>query len=213
MAIEIADRREMSLEQAQLLLRANGDSDGPAVVETEPAQSIESQQVTLDPQPVETYYDAGLGRPASHEDEWTAANDFNPPVDQPEIHATETFDPQSRPAEFEESDQAVPSKSAFRSDMLADVRMVLESGAREIAGEVRNSLDFHRSQEAGGRVSSVVLSGAALEIDGFAQTLEHHLALPVRCEQVNTVDQSSQIDVSPHRLAIAAGLVTDEVSS
>ena len=33
----------------------------------------------------------------------------------------------------------------------ADVRRVLENGIREISGEVRNSLDFHRSQEGGAR--------------------------------------------------------------
>ena len=32
-----------------------------------------------------------------------------------------------------------------------DVREILENGVREIAGEVRNSLDFHRTQDAGRR--------------------------------------------------------------
>ena len=41
-----------------------------------------------------------------------------------------------------------------------DMRTVLENGIRDISGEVRNSLDFHRSQEGGGEVSHVVLSGA-----------------------------------------------------
>ena len=40
-----------------------------------------------------------------------------------------------------------------------DVYVVLESGIRDIYGEVRNSLDFHRSQEGGGEVST--LSSAA----------------------------------------------------
>ena len=40
------------------------------------------------------------------------------------------------------------------SDGDADVRTVLENGIREIAGEVRNSLDFHRSQEGGGDLAS-----------------------------------------------------------
>ncbi len=39
----------------------------------------------------------------------------------------------------------------------ADVRTVLDNGIREIAGEVRNSLDFHRSQEGGGEVALIVL--------------------------------------------------------
>src|SRR5262249_10244388 len=47
-----------------------------------------------------------------------------------------------------------------------DVLRVLESGIREICGEVHNSLDFHRSQEGGGEVSRVVLSGSALDLPG-----------------------------------------------
>ena len=49
---------------------------------------------------------------------------------------------------------------------------MLENGIREISGEVRNSLDFHRSQEGGGEVSHVVLSGAALDLPGFAEALQ-----------------------------------------
>ena len=52
-----------------------------------------------------------------------------------------------------------------------DVLTVLENGIREISGEVRNSLDFHRSQDGGGEVSHVVLSGAAQDIPGFAEAL------------------------------------------
>src|SRR5439155_1177926 len=44
---------------------------------------------------------------------------------------------------------------------------VLENGVRAIASEVRNSLDFYRTQEGGGDVSRVVLSGSALELPGF----------------------------------------------
>src|ERR1019366_7356593 len=93
----------------------------------------------------------------------------------------------------------------------ADVRTVLENGVREIAGEVRNSLDFHRSQEGGGEVSHVVLSGSALDLPGFAEALEAHLGLEVRSETVGTTDESSANTVSMHRLAIAAGLATTEV--
>ena len=58
--------------------------------------------------------------------------------------------------------------------------MVLENGIREISGEVRNSLDFHRSQEGGGDVSHVVLSGAAQDIPGFADALHTALGVEVR---------------------------------
>ncbi len=67
--------------------------------------------------------------------------------------------------------------------------MVLENGIREIVGEVRNSLDFHRSQEGGGEVRSVVLSGPALEMRGFSEVLEADLGLEVRRESVHFADE------------------------
>jgi len=94
-----------------------------------------------------------------------------------------------------------------------EVRMVLENGVREIVGEVRNSLDFHRSQEGGGEVRHVVLSGPALEMRGFCEMLEADLGLEVRREAVCFADRA-EVDaahhVSPHRLAIAAGLAAEE---
>jgi type IV pilus assembly protein PilM len=89
----------------------------------------------------------------------------------------------------------------------ADARTVLTGGVREIAGEVRNSLDFHRSQ-GGGDVSEIVLSGAALEIAGFSQALEAELGSPLTCRRVESADGAG---VPVERLAIAAGLAVEEV--
>ena len=89
-----------------------------------------------------------------------------------------------------------------------ELRSVLETGIREIAGEVRNSLDFHRSQDNGGEVSGVVLSGAALDIPGFADALEGELGVPLTRETVRVGDDGDGI--SPQRLAIAAGLAVEE---
>ncbi len=91
-----------------------------------------------------------------------------------------------------------------------EVRMVLENGIREIVGEVRNSLDFHRSQEGGGEVRSVVLSGPVLELRGFPEALEGELGLAVRRRAVRFADPAAAHGVSPHRLAIATGLATEE---
>ena len=91
-----------------------------------------------------------------------------------------------------------------------DVWAVLESGIREIYGEVRNSLDFHRSQDGGGDVSHVVLSGAAQDIPGFADELQSALGVEVRSEDV-VFAGTAPAGVSPHRLAVAAGLATLEV--
>jgi type IV pilus assembly protein PilM len=90
------------------------------------------------------------------------------------------------------------------------LRLVLENGIREIAGEVRNSLDFHRSQEGGGDVSTVVLSGAALDVPGFDDVLERELGLSLIRETVGVSAKGEAGDVSAHRLAIATGLAVEE---
>jgi type IV pilus assembly protein PilM len=92
----------------------------------------------------------------------------------------------------------------------ADVRKVLENGIREISGQVRTSLEFHRSQDAGSEVSHVVLSGSALDIPGFAEALQAALDMDVRAQTVALADPSLADGVSTHRLAVAAGLTTME---
>jgi type IV pilus assembly protein PilM len=93
----------------------------------------------------------------------------------------------------------------------ADVWAVLDNGVREISGEVRNSLDFHRSQDGGGEVSHVVLSGAAQDIPGFAEALQGSLGVEVRPATVGLAEGGLDGDVSPHRLAVATGLAAIEV--
>jgi type IV pilus assembly protein PilM len=99
-----------------------------------------------------------------------------------------------------------PAQSAHE-----EARLVLENGIRAIAGEVRNSLDFHRSQEGGGDVARVMLSGSALELPGFAEALETSLGVEVQSATVRLTDNSRIEGVSPHRLAVATGLATTEV--
>jgi type IV pilus assembly protein PilM len=93
----------------------------------------------------------------------------------------------------------------------SDVRLVLENGIREISGEVRNSLEFHRTQEDGGEVSHVALSGSALDIPGFAAALQVSLGVEVHAETVGLVDSSLAQEVAVNRLAVAAGLAAIEV--
>jgi type IV pilus assembly protein PilM len=92
-----------------------------------------------------------------------------------------------------------------------DLWAVLENGIRDIYGEVRNSLDFHRSQDGGGEVSHVVLSGAAQDIPGFADQLQAALGVEVRSEEL-AFSATPPAGISPHRLAVAAGLATLEVA-
>jgi type IV pilus assembly protein PilM len=107
--------------------------------------------------------------------------------------------------------QDTESSSAPAEKPAIDVRPVLASGVREIAGEVRNSLDFHRSQDGGGEVSSIVLSGPALQISGFARALQNELRVPITPQTVGLLDEGSAGSVSAERLAVAAGLAVEEV--
>jgi type IV pilus assembly protein PilM len=108
----------------------------------------------------------------------------------------------------EESPQAFAVDQQAASD--SELANVLESGIREISGEVRNSLDFHRSQDGGGEVSHVVLSGSAQDIPGFAQALQSSLGLQVRGETIGLCDEHVADHVSAHRLAVATGLAVSE---
>ncbi len=111
-------------------------------------------------------------------------------------------------------DQVLAADLTFAPDeeSISEVRSVLDAGIREIAGEVRNSLDFHRSQEGGGEVDRVVLSGAALDVAGFADALQAELGVNIVRETVGLADDALKDmgSVSPERLAIAAGLAVQE---
>jgi type IV pilus assembly protein PilM len=111
------------------------------------------------------------------------------------------------PGDHAEEDVSTTERDVRTAD--EDVRTVLESGLREIAGDVRNSLDFHRSQEGGGEVSLVVLSGSALDLPGFAEALQEQLGVQVQRESVSLAEQDLG-GISAHRLAIAAGLAVEE---
>jgi type IV pilus assembly protein PilM len=115
--------------------------------------------------------------------------------------------------DLEQEIQAEPSEPGSHDttqEATIDVRPVLVGGVREIAGEVRNSLDFHRSQDGGGEVSRVVLSGPALQISGFSKALQSELRVPVVAQTVGLLDASSAGSVSAEHLAVAAGLAAPE---
>ncbi|MHB1809817.1 MAG: pilus assembly protein PilM [Solirubrobacteraceae bacterium] len=94
----------------------------------------------------------------------------------------------------------------------AEVRAVIGVGLREIAGEVRNSLEYHRAQEGGGTVERVVVSGAALEMNGFASALEAELGFRLERRSVASARGGELNGTPAERLAVAAGLAVEEVS-
>ena len=187
MASELAERRGIALTEARALLAAV-DLTAPTPVEQELAPPVAAVEEDS----------AADAEPASEEEQ----KPFDP--EQQEEH--------ERGMSYEEMTAvAVATASAPLAPASdADVLAVLENGVRDISGEVRNSLDFHRSQDGGGEVSHVVMSGSAQDIPGFAAALQSALGVEVRTEEVGMLDQALGEGVAPHRLAVATGLATVE---
>jgi type IV pilus assembly protein PilM len=92
------------------------------------------------------------------------------------------------------------------ASIIEEARAVLLDGTRRIAGDVRNSLDFHNAATTtGASVSRVVLTGAAAGVAGFAEALAGELGLPV---SVGTVEGLEGVNAG--RLTVAAGLAVEE---
>jgi type IV pilus assembly protein PilM len=185
MASELAERRSIALTEARALLAAV-DLSAPA-----PA----AQQLAA-PEEADTELDAPEHASEEHED--------GPPLSLEDAEASE------RSMSYEELAAVDVEPAAARPQSDADLWTVLENGIRDISGEVRNSLDFHRSQEGGGEVSHVVMTGAAEDIPGFAEALQSSLGVEVRRGDVGVFDDGAQAVVSPHRLAVATGLAASE---
>jgi len=199
-ASELAVRRGVPLAEARALL-ASVDLRVPAEQQvlaspaaSEQANSADTGAVEREPGDNAPAEDAAEREPAGHADEADMSFEELSAVPEP------VSEPESEP----ESESAPGEQSA------ADVLEVLENGIREISGEVRNSLDFHRSQDGGGEVSHVVLSGAVQDMPGFAEALQASLGVEVRSTSVGLVDRSLDGKVSTHRLAVATGLAISE---
>jgi type IV pilus assembly protein PilM len=192
-ASELAVRRGIALAEARTLLA----SVDLAAAERAASAAVPAPERLVSPPP-EPPVELEPGVAESHD------RDFSP-------LSAEDHEAQESAMSYEElsslPDAPEPDAVAHGGDR--EVAEALETGIREIAGEVRNSLDFHRSQEGGGEVSHIVLSGAAQDIPGFADSLSRALGVEIRGEDVATADQA-RVDVSAHRLAVAAGLATLE---
>jgi type IV pilus assembly protein PilM len=194
MAVELAERRGIALTEARELLFA-ADLDAFA-------RGVTSAAAPAD---VSTGSDGLAASEADGEAHDAAAVEES--QDHPSAPADELA--MSYAEELSSMEQA-PADQVAATPTEADVRVVLDNGIREIAGEVRNSLDFHRSQEGGGEVTRIVLSGAALDLPGFATALQGQLGIEVHSESVSTTDAGLTDGLSAHRLAVAAGLAVTE---
>jgi len=186
MASELAERRGIALIDARARL-AEADLDAPQSV----AESPFAPEFPVAPE-------GSVVEPA-------------PGVEPSGPYETpEEFQAHESELSYEELAATPLAESAAPQASDADVWTVLDNGIRELSGEVRNSLDFHRSQEGGGEVSHVVLSGAAQDIPGFASALANLLGVEVRPADVGVVAGGLESDISPHRLAVATGLAAVE---
>jgi type IV pilus assembly protein PilM len=204
MAAEIAERRGIPVAQARALLYAmdlttSAGDEPPAVMPATPETDAEPVAEPVAETELETVVEP---EPAPEQAAPLSLEDHEARED--EMGYSETI--AAAQSATEASPEAPPAAPA--SD--EDVRAVLENGIREISGEVRNSLDFHRSQDEGGQVSHVALSGVALELPGFAEALQASLGVEVRSQSVGLLDAGLEGKVSTSRLSVAAGLAALE---
>jgi type IV pilus assembly protein PilM len=90
-------------------------------------------------------------------------------------------------------------------DIVQEARHVLLEGVRRIAADVRNTLDFHTMSGATSPISSAVLTGAAMDVPGFAAALQSEMGMPVETRGI----EGRVEDVEPGRLTVAAGLALE----
>lgn len=186
MAVELAERRGIALVDARARIAEVDLSTPTPAVEQQPAPAEEAE------------------RPAEAPAEPAAEPAGELPLSAEEAEAREME------MSYEELSAVPAPAAAAPAASQEDVWTVLDNGIREISGEVRNSLDFHRSQDGGGEVSHVILSGAAEDIPGFAQALESSLGVEVRPACVGVGSGGLGGGISAHRLAVATGLATVE---
>ena len=95
------------------------------------------------------------------------------------------------------------------ADLVAATRATLDEGVHQLADTVRNSLNFYRMQDNAENVERALLTGPAVSIPGFAETLSEQLSLPVEIA-VAATDDALEGDVDAGRLTVAAGLAVED---
>lgn len=98
------------------------------------------------------------------------------------------------------------------AEIIAATRYVLAEGVRRLALETRQSLDFQRAQSPDAApITDLVLTGPALNIEGFSAMLEHEVGMPVVPRVIEVADDLKGID--PAEVTVAAGLALGEVKA
>jgi type IV pilus assembly protein PilM len=96
-------------------------------------------------------------------------------------------------------------------EIVADARRILTDGTRRLASEVRASLEFHSTQAGASDVERAVLTGSAVGVPGFAETLAMELGMPVDTRSVAAAEGVAD-EQQLAGMTIAAGLALEEVS-
>jgi type IV pilus assembly protein PilM len=91
------------------------------------------------------------------------------------------------------------------ADLVAATRTALEDGIRELADNIRTSLNFFRTQDAAAPVELGFVTGPAVSIPGFVERLGESLRLPLETRVVEAVSSDDA-----GRLTVAAGLAVSE---
>jgi type IV pilus assembly protein PilM len=90
--------------------------------------------------------------------------------------------------------------------IIEDARVVLVDGVRRIAGDVRNSVDFHHAQGGGAGIARCIVTGPAASLPGFTASLGAELGLPVEAGIV----EGGGGAIEAARFTVAAGLAVAE---
>ncbi len=98
-------------------------------------------------------------------------------------------------------------------EIVTEARAVLAEGARRIADEVRNSLDYQSMRAGSEKAESAILTGAAMAIPGFCQEVGSALGVPFEIGAVAEANPGGFSGIEPGKLAVAAGLTLEEAQT
>ena len=98
-------------------------------------------------------------------------------------------------------------------EVVTETRATLTEGVRRIVAEVRNTIDFHATQEGAQPARHLVLTGSALAIPGLAEALAQGIGLPLEVRSVVEARAGAFGSLPTEALTVAAGLTITEVTA
>lgn len=98
-------------------------------------------------------------------------------------------------------------------EIVTEARAVLAEGARRIADEIRNSIDFQAMRAGSQKTDSAVLTGAAVAIPGLCEEIGSALGVPFEVGLVAEARPGAFAGIEPGKLAVPAGLTLEEAPS